>query len=308
MDVSGTSGVLVLDKPADMSSAKAVANVKRILKARKVGHAGTLDPFATGVLVCCVNQATRLAQFFLSGCKKYSAVMHLGVETDTQDVTGRVIASTATAALTAECVGAIVKQFEGYYWQHPPAYSALKLRGVPLYRYARQGRPVQKPPRRVKIETIRLLGLELPFVRFEVICSAGTYIRTLCSDIGSRLGCGGHLKELRRIESGRFTLVDALTLSDLETLVGENGISTRMVSMADALPNIPGIVANKSLTHHVKHGRVVQKNDLDKGSFIGAQGLVKILDSDRNLLAILTYQGDKEKLRYVCVFTQETGH
>ena len=143
MEVSETSGILILDKPADMSSAKAVANVKRILKARKVGHAGTLDPFATGVLVCCVNQATRLAQFFLHGRKKYCAVMHLGVETDTQDVTGRVISSTATVGLTAECVEATVKQFEGFYWQHPPAYSALKLRGVPLYRYARQGRPVQ---------------------------------------------------------------------------------------------------------------------------------------------------------------------
>jgi tRNA pseudouridine55 synthase len=218
-----------------------------------------------------------------------------------------VIASTATEALTAEGVGAIVKQFEGYYWQHPPAYSALKLRGVPLYRYARQGRPVQKPPRRVKIETIRLRGIELPFVRFEVTCSAGTYIRTLCSDIGSRLGCGGHLKELRRIKSGRFALADALTLTDLEALTGDNRISARMVSMADALPDIPGIVVNKALTHHVKHGKVVRKNDLDKASFIGAQGLVKILDSHRNLLAILTYQGDQEKLRYVCVFNQADG-
>ena len=283
MEVSETNGILVLDKPADMSSAKAVANVKRILKARKVGHAGTLDPFATGVLVCCVNQATRLAQFFLHGRKKYSAVMHLGVETDTQDVTGRVLSSTATVGLTAECVEATVKQFEGFYWQHPPAYSALKLRGVPLYRYARQGRPVQKPPRRVEIETIRLQEIELPFVRFEVSCSAGTYIR------------------------GRFTLSDALTLTDLEALVGENGISTRIVSMADTLPDIPGIVANKSLTHHVKHGRVVQKNDFDEGSFKEAQGLVKILDSHRNLLAILTYQGDSEKLRYLCVFSPAAG-
>ena len=307
MEVSGTSSILILDKPADMSSAKAVATVKRILKARKVGHAGTLDPFATGVLVCCINQATRLAQFFLHGRKKYSALMHLGVETDTQDVTGKVISSTATAALTADGVGAIVKQFEGFYWQHPPAYSALKLRGVPLYRYARQGRPVQKPPRRVEIETIRLQGIELPFVRFEVTCSAGTYIRTLCSDIGSRLGCGGHLKELRRIESGRFTVYDALTLTDLEALARENRISARMVSMADALPDIPGIVANKSLTDHIKHGRVVQKNDFDEGSFIGAQGLVKILDSNRNLLAILTYRGDSETLRYVCVFSQAAG-
>jgi tRNA pseudouridine55 synthase len=279
MDVSETSGILVLDKPADMSSAKAVATVKRILKARKVGHAGTLDPFATGVLVCCINQATRLAQFFLHGRKKYRAVMHLGVETDTQDVTGRVVASTATAALTADGVSATVKQFEGFYWQQPPAYSALKLGGVPLYRYARQGRPVQKPPRRVEIEAIRLLGVELPFVRFEVTCSAGTYIRTLCSDIGSRLGCGGHLKELRRVESGRFALVDAMTLSDLESLARENRIFTRMVSMADALPDIPGIVANKSLTQHVKHGKVVQKNDFDEGSFKEVRGLVKIKET-----------------------------
>jgi tRNA pseudouridine55 synthase len=307
MEVSGTSSIIVLDKPAGMSSAKAVANVKRILKARKVGHAGTLDPFATGVLVCCINQATRLAQFFLHGRKKYIAVMHLGVETDTQDVTGRVISSSATAALTADGVGAIVKQFEGFYWQHPPAYSALKLRGVPLYRYARQGRPVQKPPRRVEIETIHLQGIQLPFVRFEVTCSAGTYIRTLCSDIGSRLGCGGHLKELRRIESGRFTLADAVALTDLEALAGDDRISARMVSMTDALPDIPGIVVNKSLTHHVKHGRVIQKNDFDVGSLKGTQGLVKILDSHRNLLAILTCQGDSETLRYVCVFNQAAG-
>ena len=306
MDVSGTSGILVLDKPADMSSAKAVATVKRILKARKVGHAGTLDPFATGVLVCCINQATRLAQFFLHGRKKYRAVMHLGVETDTQDVTGRVVSSTATRALTADGVSATVMQFEGFYWQQPPAYSALKLRGVPLYRYARQGQPVQKPPRRVEIEAIRVLEIDLPFVRFEVTCSAGTYIRTLCSDIGDRLGCGGHLKELRRVESGRFALVDALTVSELESLT-RNRIFTRMVSMADALPDIPGIVANKSLTHHLKHGRVVQKNDFDEGLFNEAQGLVKILDSDRNLLAILTYQRDSERLHYVCSLNQATG-
>ncbi len=307
MDVSGTSGILVLDKPADMSSAKAVATVKRILKARKVGHTGTLDPFATGVLVCCINQATRLAQFFLHGRKKYRAVMHLGVETDTQDVTGRVVSSTATRALTADGVSATVKQFEGFYWQQPPAYSALKLRGVPLYRYARQGRPVQKPSRRVEIEAIRLLGIDLPFVRFEVTCSAGTYIRTLCSDIGDRLGCGGHLKELRRVESGRFALVDALTLSELEFLTRRGRIFTRMVSMADALPDIPSIVANKSLTHHLKHGRVVQKNDFDEGLFNEAQGLVKILDSHRNLLAILTYQGDSDRLHYVCALNQAAG-
>ncbi len=307
MDGAETSGIIVLDKPRDRSSAKVVATVKRILGAGKVGHAGTLDPFATGVLVCCINQATRLAQFFLHGPKKYRAVLHLGVVTDTQDATGRVISSNAPVTFTTDRIEEVVRQFEGAYWQQPPAFSALKLCGVPLYRYARQGRLVQKPRRRVDIEAIRVQQIELPFVRLEVNCSAGTYIRTLCADIGSRLGCGGHLKELRRITSGRFEVADALTLTDIEILAEQNRISTRMISMADALPDIPAIVANKSLTHHVKHGRVIRKNDLAEGSVKGSADLVKILDSDRNLLAILRYPGDGETLRYVCVFSHPAG-
>ncbi|MFZ0611671.1 MAG: tRNA pseudouridine(55) synthase TruB [Desulfobacterales bacterium] len=307
MDVSAASGIIVLDKPAGMSSAKAVAAVKRLLKARKLGHAGTLDPFATGVLVCCLNQATRLAQFFLHGPKKYHAVMHLGIETDTQDVTGQVVASTATATLDSDRVVAIVRQFEGAYWQQPPAYSALKLGGVPLYRYARAGHAIQKPPRRVEIGAIRILDIELPFVRFEVDCSAGTYIRTLCADIGRRLGCGGHLRELRRLASGRFTIADAVTLPDLEVLTQENRVAQRIVAMADALPEIPGIVANKSLTHTVKHGKVVRKCDVSGGGAEGAQDLLKILDARGNLLAILKIDEGNEAFRYVCVFSPEAG-
>jgi tRNA pseudouridine55 synthase len=212
MNKSETSGIVVVDKPANMSSAQAVAAVKRLLEARKVGHAGTLDPFATGVLVCCVNQATRMAQFFLHSRKKYRALMHLGIETDTQDGTGRIISSIAPTAVTAKHLHRVIKEFEGSYWQRPPAFSALKLRGVPLYRHARRGRPVQKPRRRVEIDAIRIQDIDLPYVRFEVGCSAGTYIRTLCADIGRRLECGAHLKELRRIESGPFTVSAAASL------------------------------------------------------------------------------------------------
>ncbi|MFZ0243319.1 MAG: tRNA pseudouridine(55) synthase TruB [Desulfobacterales bacterium] len=307
MDVSAASGIIVLDKPAGLSSAKTVAAVKRLLKARKVGHAGTLDPFATGVLVCCLNQATRLAQFFLHGPKKYLAVMHLGIETDTQDVTGQVVSSTATAALEPDLVVEVVRQFEGAYWQQPPAYSALKLGGVPLYRYARAGHAIQKPARRVEIGAIRILDIALPFVRIEVACSAGTYIRTLCADIGRRIGCGGHLRELRRLASGRFDIADAVTLEDLEVLRQENRIAQHTVTMADALPQIPGIVANKSLTHTVKHGKVVRKCDVSAGGVAGAQDLVKILDAHGNLLAILKIDPDNEAFRYVCVFSPETG-
>ncbi|MFZ0133149.1 MAG: tRNA pseudouridine(55) synthase TruB [Desulfobacterales bacterium] len=307
MDVSAASGIIVLDKPAGMSSARAVAAVKRMVNARKVGHAGTLDPFATGVLVCCLNQATRLAQFFLHGPKKYHAVMHLGIETDTQDVTGRVVASSATAALDPERVVETVRQFEGAYWQQPPAYSALKLGGVPLYRYARAGHAVQKPPRRVEIGAIRIIDTELPFVRFEVDCSAGTYIRTLCADIGRRLGCGGHLRELRRLASGRFGISDAVTLPDLEVLTRENRLAQRVVAMADALPEIPGIVANKSLTHTVKHGRVVRKCDVNVRGAEGPRDLVKILDAHGNLLAIIKGDDDHDTFGYVCVFSPAAG-
>lgn len=307
MDVSAASGIIVLDKPAGMSSARAVAAVKRMVNARKVGHAGTLDPFATGVLVCCLNQATRLAQFFLHGPKTYRAVMHLGIETDTQDVTGRVVASSTTAALDPKHVVEIVRQFEGAYWQQPPAYSALKLGGVPLYRYARAGRAVQKPPRRVEIGAIRILDIALPLVRFEVDCSAGTYVRTLCADIGRRIGCGGHLRELRRLASGRFNIADAATLTDLEVLVQQDRVAQCMVAMADALPEIPGIVANKSLTHTVKHGRVVRKCDVNPRGAKGPPDLVKIIDSHGNLLAILKGDEDDEVFGYVCVFSPAAG-
>ncbi len=307
MDVSAASGIIVLDKPAGMSSAGAVAAVKRMVRARKLGHAGTLDPFATGVLVCCLNQATRLAQFFLHGPKKYRAVMHLGIETDTQDVTGRVVASGATAALDPERVVEIVRRFAGAYWQQPPAYSALKLGGVPLYRYARAGHAVQKPPRRVEIGAIRILDIELPLVRFEVDCSAGTYIRTLCADIGRRLGCGGHLRELRRLASGRFDIADAVTLPDLEVLARENRVGQRVVAMADALPEMAGIVANKSLTRTVKHGKVVRICDITGGGAEGVPDLVKILDARGNLLAILKGDQNNAALRYVCVFSPEAG-
>jgi tRNA pseudouridine55 synthase len=216
MGASKRSGVLVLDKPEGISSAKVVAIVKKALGAGKAGHAGTLDPLATGVLVCCVNDATRLARFLMQGQKAYEAVLRLGQQTDSLDATGHVLETApdaAVAQITATQIDAVARRFVGRIEQQPPVYSALKHKGTPLYRLARKGHPVQKPPRAVHIDDVQILSVDLPRVRFAVTCSPGTYIRTLAADMGAALGCGGHLEALRRTASSGFTLADALPLS-----------------------------------------------------------------------------------------------
>ena len=194
MGANEFSGIIVVDKPANITSARVVAVIKKRLGARKVGHTGTLDPFATGVLICCINKATKLARFFLQGWKKYTAVLHLGIETDTQDSTGSIISTSDRIDCSEKKIQSVIQQYEGTIEQFPPLYSALKYKGVALYKLARSGKPVQKPARRVFISYIKILEIRLPFIRFETFCSAGTYIRTLCADIGTSLGCGGHLK------------------------------------------------------------------------------------------------------------------
>ena len=208
----GGNGIIIIDKPAGITSAKVVARLKEIVGARKVGHTGTLDPFATGVMICCLNRATRLARFFLSGDKKYKAVLCLGEETDTQDRTGKTISVCKDLEFSDKEIRDVFKEFEGPVAQMPPVFSSLKHKGTPLYKLARQGKPVQKPARQIVIHYLKISDSDLPEIHFEVSCSSGTYIRALCADIGKRLGCGGHLKSLRRIESCGFSIDQALDL------------------------------------------------------------------------------------------------
>jgi tRNA pseudouridine55 synthase len=273
------NGILIVDKPAGTTSADLVARVKKQVGAKKVGHTGTLDPFATGVIVCCINRATKLARFFLHGNKKYDAVLHLGIETDTQDFTGTVISTSDEVEFSEITVRSAFKQFEGIIDQHPPAYSALKYNGVPL-----------------------IIEINLPLIRFVVSCSGGTYIRTLCSDIGASLGCGGHLKELRRIESNGFSIHDAITLQELETLALTDQLSDHMISMADALKEIPGHVADKALVEKIMHGKTIKIKDLNTEHIDTKGDLVKILDADNKLVAVLEHPKDSHKFNYCCVF------
>jgi tRNA pseudouridine55 synthase len=210
------AGVLLIDKPVGPTSFRIVQQVRRALKIKKVGHAGTLDPFASGLLVVCVGRpATRLVSSLMEGEKEYEAILQLGVETDTQDLTGQVIAEKQVGEIDRDRVRDCLALFTGEQLQTPPQYSALKHKGKPLYYYARKGIKVTKEPRKIQIREIELLSLDPDSMQIRVVCSKGTYIRTLAADIGRSLGCGAHLTGLRRLRSGRFTVEDGLNGSDL---------------------------------------------------------------------------------------------
>jgi tRNA pseudouridine55 synthase len=294
-------GILVVDKPEGISSARVVDRVKKATGARKAGHAGTLDPFATGVLVCCLNRATRLARFFLGGEKRYRAMMRLGVETDTQDATGRHVTETRAAVFSPDEVKTAVNAFQGPIRQLPPVFSALKHDGVPLYKLARQGRPVQKPPRTVEIRSIEVTGIHLPEVEIDVTCSAGTYIRTLCADIGRRLGCGGHLKELRRLKSSGFFIEEASPLHCIEDGTATETLAELMIPMADALRDMPARIADRRLVQNLVQGRVVTADDIAGP----AEGIFKVVDADGRLIAVLEVGAEQKRYTYRGVFAAD---
>ena len=296
------NGILVIDKPPGLSSARVVSIVKRLLQAKKAGHAGTLDPFATGVLIVCVNQATRLARFWLNSAKTYQAELCLGIETDTQDPTGTVISTCEAVDVPEDTLLAVMKSFEGTMNQAPPVYSALKHQGVPLYRLARKGEPFQKPARQIRIYRLDILEIALPLVRFEVSCSAGTYIRTLCADIGKILGCGGHLKNLRRTASSGYAITDAIALSELEGLARSGDVARHLTGMSEALPDMASFQADKALTDKLKYGMMITTADVSPSCLLPGENLVKIIDGNNRLLSILSYDPVQHGFTYCCSF------
>ena len=208
-------GVLLVDKPAGLTSHDVVDRVRRHFGFRKVGHCGTLDPAATGLLILVIERATKLQDRLMSDDKMYEGTMLLGVSTDSQDADGAVIAEKPVPPLTEEDIDQVFAKFRGDLQQVPPMVSAVKHQGTPLYKLARKGKTVEREPRLVHIYDLRVLGLELPRVRLRVACTKGTYVRTLCSDVGDLLGCGAHLYELRRMRSGKFDVNDAHTLETI---------------------------------------------------------------------------------------------
>lgn len=278
-------GILLVDKPRGVSSAGLVARIKRALGGPKSGHAGTLDPFATGLMLICLGKATRISRYFLGGDKCYEASLLLGSTTDTLDPEGQI---TATAPVPFLDQGQILETFErftGPILQRPPIYSALKHQGVPLYRLARQGKAVEKPARPVTIHSLKLLESPLPEIRFEVHCSAGTYIRTLAADLAEAFGTVGHLSALRRTACCGFNVQEALLpeklLDGTEGRLPEN----LPIPMGTALGFMPEIHANNTLTEKVFHGKVLFTADLP--GTLPAKTPLRVLDASGRLIAVI---------------------
>ena len=216
-------GIINVYKEAGYTSFDVVAKLRGILKQKKIGHTGTLDPMAEGVLMVCLGKGTKLVDMITSGTKEYEAAMRLGISTDTEDITGKVLATTDLPSdISEEAVIQVINAFVGKYNQIPPMYSAIKKDGKKLYEYARNGIEIEREPRPVEIFSIQDINIKLPDITFKVHCSKGTYIRSLCRDIGDKIGCGGTLTGLTRSEVHGFYLKDSLKLSDIERLRDED--------------------------------------------------------------------------------------
>jgi tRNA pseudouridine55 synthase len=211
-------GVLLVDKPTDHTSHDVVARLRGKLRMKRVGHAGTLDPMATGLLVILVGKATRLSQYLTNLDKEYEGTIELGETTNTQDAEGEVLVTRPVPPLTADDLRGALKGFLGDQYQTPPMYSAIKIDGVPLYKLARKGEEVEREPRFIRLSSWDVTGFALPRFDFRLQCSKGTYVRTLAHDLGEKLGCGAHLAALRRTATGTFRLAQALTMEQIEAL------------------------------------------------------------------------------------------
>lgn len=261
------NGIMNVYKEAGYTSHDVVARLRGIVRQKKIGHTGTLDPDAVGVLPVCFGNATKLCDLMTDRSKEYEACMRLGITTDTQDMSGNVLTQHAVTADERQ-VEAAVMSFVGGYEQIPPMYSALKVNGKKLYELAREGKEVERKPRHVEIPYIRILEIKLPEVRFVVGCSKGTYIRSLCADIGEKLGCGAAMSALKRTRAGGFLIEDAITLSQIEDLVAKNELGAYVLGADQIFMQYNGAVvksdAEKALFNGNRlyfHQLVLERND-----------------------------------------------
>lgn len=280
-DRPGPPGFLVVDKPRGWTSHDVVDAARGWLGTRRVGHLGTLDPLATGVLPLAVRGATKLAPFLEGGEKTYVGAIRLGEETETLDAEGAVIRRHAGPLPDVDAVRAALRGLTGDIEQVPPMFSAAKRDGVPLYRLAREGRVVERPPKRVRVESLEILDYAPPRLRLEVRCSAGTYVRSLAADLGARLGCGAHLAELRRTRSEPFAIEDALPVEQLAKDAERGEIESRVVPAVGVL-GLPVLRMHEDEVRRVLHG-----GEIEAERALPPGGRVAALDPAGELVAIL---------------------
>jgi tRNA pseudouridine55 synthase len=262
------NAVVVVDKPAGMTSHDVVNRMRRILGQRSVGHVGTLDPAATGVLVLLSGNWTRLAQFYDDAEKEYEGVIRLGFSTDTYDADGEATSEPITVQVTLEEVVQAAARFEGSIQQLPPRFSAKKIQGVPAYKLARKNRPVALAPVEVQVREFAILGLEGELVEFRARVGSGTYVRSMAHDLGQALGCGGHLRSLRRTALGEFRIVDAHRLEELEEASGQGKLEEWFVHPRRVLPQFPSVAANEEQLCRIRSGRSLNLPEMSRSRFV----------------------------------------
>ncbi len=275
------NGALVIDKPRGQTSHDVVETVRRALSFRQVGHLGTLDPMATGVLVLLLGRATRFAQFYASRRKRYVSTFRFGFATDTYDADGAALEPDTSPELDAAEMERLATRWTGRFMQMPPPFSAKKIHGRPAYELARQHKPVELKPAEVEVVEFRLLEIAGPFARFEIECAAGTYIRSLAHDMGAQLGCGAHLAEIVRTAVGEFALDQAIRLNDFEQAVRAGKVGEWILPLASLLPELPRVSVLPVVERQVRHGSRFQVSlvQIQPGSIEIPQGAPVQLDA-----------------------------
>jgi tRNA pseudouridine55 synthase len=302
------NGFVVINKPAGITSHDVVSTVRKILKMKKVGHTGTLDPFATGVLPIALGEATKAISYLDESIKEYLAVMRLGISTDTQDYTGNVIREGVYHHLTHDLVRQVFSTFVGTIQQVPPMFSAVKQSGIRLYKLARQGVDVIREPRVINILSINLEKIDLPSITFRVRCSRGTYVRTLANDIGDMLGCGAHLAELHRTMSGIFIQDDSITIEKLALLKDQGSLAENVISPHFSLSHLRDMTLTEQGIVKIRQGVIPSRNDFQAFPVDGFLAGEKVMFSHKNkLLAvaeIISPQWSEEvkNMRFLRVF------
>lgn len=281
------NGILLVDKIEGITSAEVVRVVKRSLAGEKVGHLGTLDPFASGLLPLCIGSGTKIAQFLIAEQKKYTGTIRLGIETDTLDATGTITRQASVPSYGPKELRDLERQFSGEYWQIPPMYSAIKRNGIPLYKLARRGISIERAPRKVTIEEFTLTQAGSFTLCFSLSCSQGTYVRSLAADIGTTLGCGAHLATLRRTAFGPFTVNEAVPFA---AFAEDNLIPDRLplLSPSQALHHYRAISLSTDTVSRVRHGQQKALSAIPKST--RGREVIRLLAPDGELVALAEQQ------------------
>ena len=294
------SGIINVYKEKGFTSFDVVAKLRGILRTKKIGHTGTLDPDAEGVLPVCIGRATKVCDILTDKDKVYEAMMLLGVETDTQDTSGAVL-SEKQVEVSEEEVKKAILSFVGDYAQVPPMYSALKFNGKKLYELAREGKSVERKARNVQIFSIEILEVNLPRVRMSVHCSKGTYIRTLCHDIGTMLGCGGCMEKLLRTKVGVFELKDTLKLSEIDELAKAGAVEEKIISVDELFEDYVKVWVKQAFDVVVHNGNRVEKRMFTEKLPLNTERL-RVYDSENVFIGIYEYSDERKDFKPVKMF------